>query len=99
MVSAVSWLSCLVSCLFSCVGLGWHVVLCLVLCLVLSWSWLSLEIGMDACILSCVGLGCHWNGCWHLVLCSCSKCQVEVADVSVSNGVGGVTIKNSLSFD
>ena len=34
-----------------------------------------------------------------LVLCSCSKCQVEVADVSVSNGVGGVTIKNSLSFD
>ena len=72
MVSAVPWLSCLVSCLFSCVGLGWHVVLCLVLCLVLSWSY---------------------------VLSSSTKCQVEVADISVSHGIGGATIKNSLSFD
>ena len=59
-------------------------------------SWLSLEWMLASCLLLglfVIGMGAD------LVLCSCSKCQVEVADVSVSNGLGGVTIKNSLSFD
>ena len=100
----LSWavLCLLVTCCGQCCVLV--VLSCFLSCVdVLSWSWLACVVSclvlMSVGILSCLLSWLAWLSLeWVLILSqsTCTKCQVEVTDVSFSHDVGGATIKTSL---